>query len=87
MTNFGKRLWSIKSTHNPRVISKKKRTNQNIAWYQELQQEQLDRFLRTHPKLITGMDQIQTEMIVKNHSPIEASKLLEQLLATLFPKN
>ena len=65
----------------------KKRTNQNIAWYQELQQEQLDRFLRTHPKLNTGMDQIQAEMIVKNHSPIEASKLLEQLLATLFPKN
>ena len=65
----------------------KKRTDQNIAWYQELQQEQLDRFLRTHPKLSTGMDQIQAEMIAKNHSPLAASKLLEQLLATLFPKN
>ena len=33
------------------------------------------------------MDQIQAEMITKNHSPLAASKLLEQLLATLFPKN
>ena len=65
----------------------KKRTDQNIAWYQELQQEQLDRFLRTHPKLKIGMDQIQTEMITKRHSPLEASKQLEQLLTALFPKN
>ena len=65
----------------------KKRTDQNIAWYQELQQEQLDRFLRTHPKLKTGMDQIQAEMITKRHSPLEASKQLEQLLTDLFPKN
>ena len=65
----------------------KKRTDQNIAWYQELQQEQLDRFLRTHPKLKIGMDQIQTEMITKSHSPLEASKQLEQLLTDLFPKN
>jgi len=33
------------------------------------------------------MDQIQAEMIAKNHSPLAASKLLEQLLDTLFPKN
>ena len=64
----------------------KKRTDQKIAWYQELQQEQLNRFLRTHPKLKIGMDQIQAEMIVKNHSPLEASKQLEQLLTALFSK-
>ena len=64
----------------------KKRTDQNIVWYQELQQEQLDRFLRTHPKLNTGMGQIQAEMIANNHSPLEASRLLEQLLTNLFSK-
>jgi len=64
----------------------KKRTDQKIAWYQELQQEQLNRFLRTHPKLKIGMDQIQAEMIAKNHSPLEASKQLEQLLTALFSK-
>mgnify|MGYP001210039167 FL=1 len=64
----------------------KKRTDQKIAWYQELQQEQLNRFLRTHPKLKIGMDQIQAEMISKNHSPLEASKQLEQLLTALFSK-
>ena len=64
----------------------KKRTDQKIAWYQELQQEQLNRFLRTHPKLKIGMDQIQAEMIAKNHSPLEASKQLEQLLTVLFSK-
>ena len=64
----------------------KKRTDQKVAWYQELQQEQLNLFLRTHPKLKIGMDQIQAEMIVKNHSPLEASKQLEQLLTALFPK-
>jgi len=52
----------------------KKRTDQKIAWYQELQQEQLNRFLRTHPKLKIGMDQIQAEMIAKNHSPLEGLK-------------
>ena len=64
----------------------KKRTDQKIAWYQELQQEQLNRFLRTHPKLKIGMDQIQAEMIAKNHSPLKASKQLEQLLTVLFSK-
>ena len=64
----------------------KKRTDQKIAWYQELQQEQLNRFLRTHPKLKVGMDQIQAEMIAKNHSPLKASKQLEQLLTVLFSK-
>ena len=64
----------------------KKRTDQKIAWYQELQQEQLNRFLRTHPKLKIGLDQIQAEMIAKNHSPLEASKQLEQLLTALFSK-
>ena len=64
----------------------KKRTDQKVAWYQELQQEQLNLFLRTHPKLKIGMDQIQAEMIVKNHSPLEASKQLEQLLTALFSK-
>ena len=64
----------------------KKRTDQKVAWYQELQQEQLNLFLRTHPKLKIGMDQIQAEMIIKNHSPLEASKQLEQLLTALFPK-
>ena len=64
----------------------KKRTDQNIVWYQELQQEQLDRLLRTHTKLNTGMGQIQAEMIANNHSPLEASKLLEQLLINLFSK-
>jgi LAO/AO transport system kinase len=64
----------------------KKRTDQKIAWYQELQQDQLNRFLRTHPKLKIGMDQIQAEMIAKNHSPLEASKQLEQLLTALFSK-
>ena len=64
----------------------KKRTDQKIAWYQELQQEQLNRFLRTHPKLKIGMDQIQAEMISKNHSPLKASKQLEQLLTVLFSK-
>ena len=64
----------------------KKRTDQKVAWYQELQQEQLNRFLRTHPKLKVGMDQIQAEMIAKNHSPLKASKQLEQLLTALFPK-
>ena len=64
----------------------KKRTDQNIAWYQELQQEQLSRFLITHPKLITALDHIQAEMIAKKHSPLEASKQLEKLLTDLFPK-
>ena len=63
-----------------------KRTDQNIAWYQELQQEQLDRFLRTHPKLTIALDHIQAEMIAKKHSPLEASKQLEKLLTDLFPK-
>lgn len=63
-----------------------KRTHQNIAWYQELQQEQLGRFLRTHPKLTTALDHIQAEMIAKKHSPLEASKQLEKLLTDLFPK-
>jgi len=64
----------------------KKRTDQNVAWYHELQQEQLDRFLRKHPKLNTGIDKIQADMIAENNSPLEASKLLEQLLNDLFPK-
>ena len=63
-----------------------KRTDQNIAWYQELQQEQLGRFLRTHPKLTTALDHIQAEMIAKKHSPLKASKQLEKLLTDLFPK-
>ncbi len=82
-------LWEILMEYKKLTQSsgyfQRKRNDQNIAWYQELQQEQLSRFFKTHPKLITALDQIQAEMIAKNRSPLEASKQLEEFLIDLFP--
>tara|TARA_B100000767_G_C19777271_1_gene543404 strand:- start:6562 stop:7572 length:1011 start_codon:yes stop_codon:yes gene_type:complete len=62
----------------------KKRTLQNIAWYSELQQEQLKRFLEEHPKLNDGILQINQEVEDEILTPLRASKRLEKLLTSLF---
>ena len=62
----------------------KKRTLQNTAWYSELQQEQLIRFLEEHPKLNEGLLQINQEVEREILTPLKASKKLEKLLISLF---
>ena len=63
---------------------KKKRIDQNMAWYNELQQEQFERFFKQHPELSFGVNQINAQVKNGYHSPLEASKKLEKLLDNIF---
>lgn len=65
----------------------KKRASQNTAWYQELEQEQLGRFFKNHPELSSEMRSIQSQVQDGNIAPLDASKLLDQLLNTFFSKH
>ena len=81
-------LWDIITKYKEQAVNsgyfKKKREDQNLAWYNELQQEQLDRFIKQHPLLSKGVNELNEQVKNSKKTPLEASKILENLLKKIF---